>query len=133
MSCALLYINCFYSFYLLFSFLIECFIQIFYSLRIMKIDILHSVFLLLFIIYCIPVNNYYFSQFQLFIFPSSPNTNSLIKFTPFSLNYISGIFGLQILLHYEYDYRGRLKAIRDDQGQLKELYEYNYQTSGLNP
>jgi YD repeat-containing protein len=36
-------------------------------------------------------------------------------------------------LHYEYDYQGRLKAIRDDQGQLKELYEYNYQTSGLNP
>tara|TARA_R110002153_G_scaffold176189_2_gene329443 strand:- start:483 stop:1919 length:1437 start_codon:yes stop_codon:yes gene_type:complete len=36
-------------------------------------------------------------------------------------------------LHYEYDYMGRLKAIRDDNGQLKELYEYNYQTSGLNP
>jgi hypothetical protein len=99
----------------------------------MKIDKLHSVFLLLFFIYCIPVNKYYFFQFQLFIFPSSSNTNSIIKFTPFSPNYITGVFGLQILLHYQYDYQGRLKAIRDDQGQLKELYEYNYQTSGLNP
>jgi YD repeat-containing protein len=36
-------------------------------------------------------------------------------------------------MYYEYDYIGRLKAIRDDSGQLKEFYEYNFQTSGLNP
>ena len=36
-------------------------------------------------------------------------------------------------MYYEYDYMGRLKAIRDDSGQLKEFYEYNFQTSGLNP
>jgi hypothetical protein len=36
-------------------------------------------------------------------------------------------------MYYDYDPMGRLKAIKDDNGQLKELYQYNFQTSGLIP
>jgi|GEM_PF-2034225 len=36
-------------------------------------------------------------------------------------------------MYYDYDALGRLKTIKDENGQIKEHYEYNYRTSGFNP
>ncbi|WP_158860395.1 RHS repeat domain-containing protein [Lunatibacter salilacus] len=36
-------------------------------------------------------------------------------------------------VHYDYDAFGRLKTVKDENGQIIEHYQYNYQTSGLNP
>lgn len=36
-------------------------------------------------------------------------------------------------VYYDYDAFGRLKTIKDENGQINEHYEYNYQTSGINP
>lgn len=36
-------------------------------------------------------------------------------------------------VYYDYDTFGRLKTIKDENGQIKEHYEYNYQLNGLNP